>query len=241
MSGNPVPNTNGDLPVDSQRHVPRANPGHTRITSLLIYAVTFLSGAVFLGLEIIASRVVAPFFGNSVYVWGSLISVFLLALSIGYFLGGMLADRVPDFRVLSLVLFAAGVFVVIVPIIREPVGLFISDLQWDFRLSVLCAVSIYFLVPSILMGMVSPYVVKLKTTEFAFLGQSAGNVYAVSTVGSITGALLVSFVLITAFGTRAILWGSGAVLFFTSALCLACARLTRMQLGRTANMADVQP
>lgn len=215
--------------MHSQRRMPRTNPGHTRITNLLIYCVTFLSGAVFLGLEIIASRVIAPFFGNSVYVWGSLISVFLLALSIGYFLGGMLADRVPDFRVLSLVIFAAGVFVVIVPIIREPVGLFVSGLKWDFRLSVLCAVSIYFLIPSILMGMVSPYVVKLKTTELAFLGQSAGNVYAVSTLGSITGALLVSFVLITAFGTRAILWGSGAVLCFTSALCLACARLTGMK------------
>lgn len=241
MSGNPAPNTNGDLPVDSQRQVPRANPGHTRITSLLIYCVTFLSGTVFLGLEIVASRVVAPFFGNSVYVWGSLISVFLLALSVGYFLGGILADRVPDFRVLSLVIFAAGAFVVIVPIFREPVGLFVSDLEWDLRVSVLFAVSIYFLIPSILMGMVSPYVVKLNTTEFAFLGQSAGNVYAVSTLGSITGALLVSFVLITAFGTRAILWGSGAVLFFTSALCLACARLTGMKLSRTANMADVRP
>jgi len=83
--------------VDSQRPVSRANPGHTRITSLLIYCVTFLSGAVFLGLEIVASRVVAPFFGNSIYVWGSLISVFLLALSVGYFIGGILADRVPDF------------------------------------------------------------------------------------------------------------------------------------------------
>ncbi len=227
--------------MDSQPRAPRAHPGHTRLTSLLIYGVACLSGAVFLGLEIMASRVVAPFFGNSVYVWGSLISVFLLALSIGYFLGGVLADRLPDFRVLALVLFAAGGFVVIVPIIREPVGVFVANLQWDFRLSVLCAVSIYFLLPSILMGLVSPYIVKLKTTEFAFLGQSAGNVYAVSTLGSITGALLVSFVLITAFGTRAILWGSGAVLFFTSALCLACARLTGMKLSRTANTADVQP
>jgi MFS family permease len=224
----------------SQRRAPKAHPEHTRLTSFLIYGVTFLSGAVFLGLEIIASRVVAPFFGNSVYVWGSLISVFLLALSIGYFLGGVLADRMPDFRVLALIHCTAGVFVVIVPIIREPVGFFISGLQWDFRLSVLCAVSMYFLLPSILMGMVSPYIVKLKTTEFTFLGQSAGNVYAVSTVGSITGALLVSFVLITAFGTRAILWGSGAVLCFTGALCLVCARLTGMQVGRTTNRADVR-
>ncbi len=187
--------------------------------------MAFLSGAVFLGLEIVASRVVAPYFGNSVYVWGSLISVFLLALSIGYFLGGVLADRRPDFGTLSLVVLVAGFFVLVIPFIQEPVGLFTSGLDWDLRLAVLLAVSIYFLAPSILMGIVSPYIVKLKTTELAVLGRSAGNVYAISTLGSITGAFLVSFVLITAFGTRAILWGSGLTLFFVALLCLLCGRV----------------
>lgn len=206
-----------------------SHSGHSRATAFLIYCVTFLSGAVFLGLEIVASRVIAPFFGNSIYVWGSLISVFLLALSIGYFLGGILADRMPNFRTLSVIIFLAGLLVLLVPFIHESLGLLISGLDWDLRFAVLFAVSAYFLAPSILMGMVSPYIVKLNTKELSVLGQSAGNVYAISTLGSITGALLVSFVLITAFGTRAILWGSGLTLLFIAMLCLLCGRLADVQ------------
>ncbi len=197
----------------------------SRTLVFLIYCIIFLTGAVFLGLEIVASRVVAPYFGNSIYVWGSLISVFLLALSIGYFLGGILADRRPNYQTLSAVIFSAGILILLVPLIREPVGLLLSGLEWDIRLLVLLAVSAYFLAPSILMGMVSPYVVKLKTTQLAVLGRSAGNIYAVSTLGSITGAFLVSFVLITAFGTRAILLGSGSTLLLIALLCLLCAQL----------------
>jgi hypothetical protein len=75
------------------------------------------------------------------------------------------------------------------------------------------------------MGMVSPYVIKLITTRLAVLGRSAGNIYAVSTLGSISGAFLVSFVLITTFGTRAILLGSGSALLLIALLCLRCAQL----------------
>ena len=198
---------------------------HSRTLTWLIYCITFFTGAVFLGLEIVASRVVAPYFGNSIYVWGSLISVFLLALSIGYFLGGILADRMPKYQVLAAVISVAGILILLVPALQEPVGLFLSGLDWDIRLLALLAVSAYFLAPSILMGMVSPYVIKLKTTRLAVLGRSAGNIYAVSTLGSISGAFLVSFVLITTFGTRAILLGSGSALLLIALLCLLCAQL----------------
>jgi len=216
------PESVGEVEGD-QSHMPAVQ--HSRALTLLIYCVTFFTGAIFLGLEIVASRVVAPYFGNSIYVWGSLISVFLLALSIGYFLGGILADRMPKYQVLAAVIFAAGCLILLVPVLQEPVGLFLSDLEWDIRLLALLAVSAYFLAPSILMGMVSPYVVKLKTTQLAVLGRSAGNIYAVSTLGSISGAFLVSFVLITTFGTRAILLGSGSALLLVALLCLLCAQL----------------
>ena len=81
------------------------------------------------------------------------------------------------------------------------------------------------------MGMVSPYVIKLKTTRLAVLGRSAGNIYAVSTLGSISGAFLVSFVLITTFGTRAILLGSGSALLLVALLCLLCAQLAKNQIA----------
>ncbi len=114
---------------------------HSRTLTLLIYCITYFTGAIFLGLEIVASRVVAPYFGNSIYVWGSLISVFLLALSIGYFLGGMLADRMPKYQVLAAVISVAGILILLVPTLQEPVGLFLSGLDWDIRLLVLLAVS----------------------------------------------------------------------------------------------------
>lgn len=213
---------------DCESHISASQ--HSRTLTLLIYCITFFTGAIFLGLEIVASRVVAPYFGNSIYVWGSLISVFLLALSIGYFLGGILADRIPKYQVLAAVISAAGILILLVPVLQEPVGLFLSALEWDIRILALLAVSAYFLAPSILMGMVSPYVIKLKTTQLAVLGRSAGNIYAISTLGSITGAFLVSFVLITTFGTRAILLGSGLGLLLIALLCLLCAQLVKFKL-----------
>ena len=195
------------------------------MVKFLLYTIVFLSGAIFLVLEIIASRVLAPFFGNSVFVWGSLISVFLFGLSLGYFWGGILADYRPTFKVLALIILISSLFVAIIPFISYPIGGVILSYDLDLRLAVLLAAVFYFLVPSILMGMVSPYVIKLNTREFAVLGQSAGTIYAMSTMGSIIGALLTSFYLIIAFGTRAILWGSSAVLFMASCLCLICWKL----------------
>jgi len=92
-----------------------------RSLDLLVYGVAFLSGGVLLGLEIVASRILAPYFGNSVYVWGSLISVFLLALSIGYWLGGVLADRRPTLGTLALILVTAAAFILVLTLVYLPV------------------------------------------------------------------------------------------------------------------------
>jgi predicted membrane-bound spermidine synthase len=194
-------------------------------TTLLVHAVAFLSGAVLLGLEIVASRVLAPYFGNSIYVWGSLISVFLLALSIGYWLGGMLADRRPNLRTLATVLSGAAVFVLLVPLIYLPMGRFIADLGLEFRFSVLLASVTFFLAPSVLMGMVSPFAIKLSATGLDVIGRTSGQVYAVSTMGSICGALAVSFFLVPLLGTRGIVIVLGLVLFALAAACLGFARM----------------
>jgi len=182
-------------------------------------AVAFLSGAVLLGLEIVASRVLAPWFGTSVHVWGSLISVFLLALSLGYALGGILADRRPSFRGLAEVLLGASLLVLLIPFISFPVGRWIADLDLDFRVAVLFAAATFFLAPSILMGMVSPYVIRLTASRIEAVGRTAGAIYCVSTVGSIAGALVVSFYLIPILGTLAILVASASLLFFAALLC----------------------
>jgi hypothetical protein len=187
---------------------------------LFIYTIAFLNGAVLLGLEIVASRILAPYFGNSIYVWGSLISVFLLALSLGYGLGGVVADRVPTYRALGLIILAAGILVIILPVVSLPVSKAIVDLNLGVRSGVLLASTIFFLVPSVLMGMVSPYVIKLCAHDLAVIGKTAGMVYAVSTMGSIVGVIGVSFFLIPIMGTKAIVWFSGGTLLLVSTMCM---------------------
>ena len=191
-----------------------------RPLDILVYGVAFLSGGVLLGLEIVASRILAPYFGNSVYVWGSLISVFLLALSIGYWLGGVLADRRPSLGTLALVLITAAVFILVLPLVYLPVGRFVSELNLEFRFSVLVISVLFFLVPSVLMGMVSPFAIKLSATALEEIGRTSGRVYAISTLGSISGALAVSFFLIEWFGTRVIVVVLGLVLLALSLICM---------------------
>jgi predicted membrane-bound spermidine synthase len=188
------------------------------MTKIVVYLITFLGGAIFLGLEIIASRVLAPYFGNSIYVWGSLISVFLLALSIGYYCGGLLADRLPSFKVLGLLILGASIFVLIIPGISTPISMFIVNLDLELRISSLMACVAFFMIPSILNGMVTPYIIKLNATKLKTIGQTVGNIYAVSTIGSVSGALGVSFYLIPMIGTRAILYLAGMLLIVTSLL-----------------------
>jgi len=127
-----------------------------RFQSILIGGVAYLSGGGLLGFEIVASRILAPYFGNSIYVWGSLISVFLLALSIGYYLGGILADRCPNLGALTKILASAACSILVLPMIYIPIGRFIADLELEFRISVLLVSVLFFLIPSVLMGMISP-------------------------------------------------------------------------------------
>ena len=195
-----------------------------RPLDLLAYSVAFLSGGVLLGLEIVASRILAPYFGNSVYVWGSLISVFLLALSIGYWIGGIQADKRPSLVVLAKILASAAVCILVLPLVYLPVGKYIADLGLEFRFSVLLISVLFFLVPSVLMGMVSPFVIKLSATGLHEIGRTAGRVYAISTLGSISGAIAVSFFFIQWLGTRAIVVVLGLILLLLALACIACER-----------------
>lgn len=171
-----------------------------------------MSGAVLLALEIIASRIIAPYFGNSIYVWGSLIGVFLGALAVGYFLGGIAADRWPSRAVFSGVVFVAGALVMFIPAIAprllDAIGL--ADL--GPRVSPLMAALALFFLPGVVMGMVSPFAVRLRAQTVATIGNVAGTLYALSTVGSITGTLLASFVLIAVMGLSQIVYVLGGTL-----------------------------
>lgn len=195
---------------------------------MTLRVVVFGSGAVLMGLEIVGSRVLAPFFGSSVYVWGSLISIFLAALSLGYYFGGVAADRWPRAGLLATMLSFAGLLILALPIVGRPILEAFS--LWDLgpRLSPLLASVVLFALPSILMGATSPFAIKLAATDLATVGNTAGILYAISTAGSIVGTLLTAFVLIPAMGVRAILYTLGAALLVFSGLLAMKAVRTRV-------------
>ncbi|MBI5205037.1 MAG: fused MFS/spermidine synthase, partial [Nitrospirae bacterium] len=178
----------------------------------MIKFVVFICGAIVMSFEILGSRVLAPNFGSSVFVWGSLISVFLAGLSAGYYLGGRLADINPSSRKLSLIIIAPGLLLLTFPLYSGSVSdwLFMKDM--GVRMSPLIASSILFLIPSVFLGIVSPYTAKLMICSLHTSGKTIGTLYALSTFGSIIGTLLTSFYLITLTGVNALIMGQGVLL-----------------------------
>ncbi|HET6781651.1 MAG TPA: fused MFS/spermidine synthase, partial [bacterium] len=171
-----------------------------------------MSGAVLLALEIVASRIIAPFFGNSIYVWGSLIGVFLAALALGYFLGGQAADRWPSLAVLAGCVFLAGALVVPIPVVAPRVLEVIILRDPGPRISPLVGSLALFFLPGVVIGMVSPFAVRLRARTVDTIGNVAGALYALSTLGSIAGTLLASFVLIAVTDVSQIVYALGAAL-----------------------------
>ena len=169
----------------------------------MIYAVAFLSGAALMGLEMVGSRVLAPVFGSSIFVWGSLIGVVLAALSVGYYAGGYLADRYPHRSPLALLLALAGAWITSLPSLSEAV---LARLGAGAGASgpLVASVALFF-VPSVLLAMVSPWCMRLLIPSVERAGHSAGLLYAVSNAGSIAGTFATSFFLIPRMGTASIL------------------------------------
>ena len=166
------------------------------MVQLLHYIVVFVSGAVLMALEIAGSRVLAPNFGSSIFVWGSLISVVMTALSIGYYWGGWLSAREPSYGKLATLLVIPGVVIFFLPFIYPAMNDWIAGFDLGIRLSPLLACGVLFLLPGIFLGTVSPYVIRLAATKINTVGSTAGTLYAVSTAGSIFGTLLTAFYLI---------------------------------------------
>jgi spermidine synthase len=190
----------------------------------LLLLVAFLAGAILMALELVGSRLLAPYFGGSIFVWGSLIGVFLAALSIGYYVGGKLVDRWPSTGVLGGILLLSAAFVFLLPRYGHVVADSISLRYEDVRAGSLITCMILFFAPGALMAVTSPFVIRLTTRKLDEVGRAAGAVYAVSTIGSIAGTLGTAFYLIPALGTKKILILLGAALVVTGALCLCALR-----------------
>ena len=186
--------------------------------------VVFTGGVGTLATEIAASRLLAPYFGSSTIVWANIIGLILVYLSLGYWLGGKLADRRPEPRLLGGIVVVAALVIAATPFVARPI--------LDLALEGLDAVNVgavvgsffaalaLFAVPVTLLGAVSPFAIRLALADVGEAGTVAGRLYALSTVGSILGTFLSALVTIPALGTQRTMLGSAALLVLAAALLL---------------------
>lgn len=170
-------------------------------SSLLIYLVVFLTGAMVMILEITGARIIAPYLGSSLIAWTSLIGVVLAFLSVGYIIGGKIADKNPSFKFLSLLYLSIAFFVTIIPLIDETILSTVTLNNTDLKLNSLAGCIILFSVPSILLGIAAPYLIRLKITGVSSSGETIGILYALSTFGSILGTFITGFFLFSIMGS----------------------------------------
>jgi len=176
-----------------------------KINKYLLEIVVFVCGAVVMIFELVGSRVLGPYFGTSIFVWTSLIGIILGSLSLGYYLGGKIADKKPSLKSLSLIIFLAAISISLTVLIKDSLLVILQNSFTDIRASSVLASLSLFLPASVFLGMVSPYAVKLKMNNLNTSASTVGNLYAISTTGSIVGTFLSGFYLIPHFGTNKLL------------------------------------
>ena len=163
---------------------------------LLIYLAAGWSGFFVMGVELLGGRLLAPFFGNSIFVWGGVIAVFMACLSVGYLLGGRFSLHQPTLSKLGLLLLGEAVLALPIIAVGDTVLEALSDVVSDPRYGSLLGSLLLFGAPTELSGMISPYAVRLLIAALDSSGLSAGRLYFVSTLGSATGTILTSFYLV---------------------------------------------
>ncbi len=191
------------------------------------YAIVFVSSACIMILELVAGRIVAPYVGVSLYTWTTIIGVVLAGISLGNYLGGRLADRWPSPRLLGLLFLLAGLTSFMVLTV-DTLGV---RLPTDYIVvQIVVLVTALFFIPCAIMGAISPVVAKLAVHDLATTGATVGKIYAAGTLGSIVGTFATGFVLISRFGTHAIVWGVALTLIAMSALFLVPRRRAALAL-----------
>ncbi len=188
---------------------------------ILLYSSALTSGFVLMCLEIFGSRILTPYFGGGTRVWGALLSVFMAGLGIGYALGGAAADRRPGFKTLGIIQMLCGLALLSFPAYAHAVCK-ISEISWmNDSVQMLSVSTLLFILPSTLIGMLMPCMVKLNTESLDAVGRGSGNIYALGTLGSIAGTLVSAFFLVGTMPSSMAVACSGGLLLFNSTACLA--------------------
>src|SRR6266568_830808 len=187
-------------------------------------AVVFVAGAATLAVEISASRLLAPFFGSSTIVWANVIGLILVYLSLGYWLGGRVADRRPQQALLGRIIVVAAFAIVVIPFVARPfLDATVNDLNAASAGAVVgsfLAGLILFALPVTLLGAVSPFAVRLALPDVTHAGSVAGRLYAISTVGSIIGTFVSALVAIPLVGAQRTMLGAATLVVLAGASLL---------------------
>src|SRR5258706_1728082 len=182
-----------------------ASTSGSTIHRWLLILLVFVAGACSLAVELSASRLLAPYFGSSLFVWANLIGLILLYLTVGYYVGGRLADRSPRPGVLYTLTIIAAFLISVIPFLSRPILLWSQSAFATYSIGVfygsLVSVILLFAIPMILLGCVSPFAIRLRIEQVGKSGRTSGQLYAISTAGSIVGTFLPVLLLIPNIGT----------------------------------------
>jgi len=188
------------------------------IKKYFLEIIVFSGGTAVMIFELVGGRVLAPFVGTSIFVWSSLIGVILAALSAGYWWGGRRADKKPDYKDFSRVIFLAAVLIALAGIFKLPILNYLQKTIKDIRLESIVATLILFAPASFFLAAISPYAARLRMENINQSGRTVGNLYAVSTAGSILGTFLTGFILFSYVGSAKIIFGLAILMFLASLL-----------------------
>ena len=177
----------------------------------MLYVGAFLTGAIVMSFEMLGSRYLNPYFGSGIYTWAALISTVLAALTAGYFLGGVIADRTASATLLGTLVALASFYLVALPSFAQGILEFVFAADDNVRTGSLFAALAIMFPPVMMLGVYSPFAIRLLLRSAQRSGSVSGAVYGISTAGSIVGTLGTTFFLIPLLGTRAITLLLGAV------------------------------
>lgn len=187
----------------------------------LVLLLAFTSGFIIMSVELLGGRILAPYFGSSIYVWGSIISIFMVALAMGYLIGGRLSINRPNLGLYGLFFLLAAIGLLPIVFFADNAMDAVFSAIDDPRYGSLLASTLLFFIPTALLGMIAPYSVRLMVDNTRHSGQVAGGLYFVSTLGSALGTLLTSFYLVLWFDMNTILITMIGVLLLAGSLAIA--------------------
>lgn len=215
------------------------------MSSRLASSIVIITGFAITALEMAAARIAAPYVGNSLFVWGSSIGVVLFALAVGYAYGGRWADKVPEPRRLGWAIFIAALWVALIPPFFGPVSIalirLLGGIPFGLLLITQLLMFLFFFVPLTALGVVSPFVIRLSTTTLETAGRVVGQLFAISTGGSLLGIWLSAFVLIPFVGVRATLLLVAASLIILAGVLLRPRVLVALILVALSALSLTQP